>query len=119
MTAKLYEATQLDELLSLGGAELKNHFIADLQRCQTQLTESMTDAKRDQRQSLEQSRRILHELRGISLTIGAAPLVKLCAEAEAFCDMGSLQDTMVRQPEILNLCSALIDEISAHPTGLS
>jgi HPt (histidine-containing phosphotransfer) domain-containing protein len=119
MIAQLYEETRLDELLSLGGAELRDHFLADIQRCQAQLTQSMTLAASDQRQGLEQSRRVLHELRGISLTIGAAPLVKLCAEAEAYCDMGSLQDVIDRHADILTMCAALSDRISAHSAGLS
>lgn len=119
MIVQLYEKTQLDELLALGGAALRDHFLADLQRCQRQLTQSIALATRDQRQGLEQSRRALHELRGISLTIGAEPLVRLCAEAEAFCNMGRLKDVTARQADILSMCSALSEQIATHSAGPS
>lgn len=119
MITQLYDKTQLNSLLSLGGTELRDQFLADLERCQIRLTEALKLAQSDEQRSLKLSRHALHELRGIALTVGAASLVRHCAEAEAFCDMGKIKDVADRQTEILMICSELQTQIMTQTTGVS
>lgn len=119
MTAQIYDQAQLDALLSLGGTELRDQFLTDLERCQTRLSQSLSLAGTEERRGLDHARHALHELRGIALTVGAATLTRHCAEAEAFCDMGRLAEVVAKQADILAICTDLGAQIMAHSTELS
>ena len=119
MSVQLYDKTQLDALLSLGGAELRDQFLADLQRCQQQLRHSIARTADDEKGGLAQARHGLHEMRGIALTVGATPLIRLCAESEAFCDIGRVSEVTARHSEILMICSDMVTQITADSAGVS
>ena len=114
MTGQICDKAQLDALLSLGGRALCDQFVADLERCQARFTEALGLAAGDKRQALESARRALHELRGIALTVGATPLTRDCAKAEAFCDLGHLKEVLEAQTEILATCEMLTALIQAY-----
>lgn len=83
MLLRQFDAQLVDELLVLGGHDLRNQLLADLSRCATVLRDAAHVTGSDAPpQTPEDLKRDLHELRGIALTIGAAGLSDYCLETE-------------------------------------
>lgn len=119
MSVDLYNKTELNALLSLGGAELRDQLSADLAHCHTDLADSITLCATDTYLGRQNARYAAHELRGIALTVGASSLATLCAQAEALSEDGDITELAAKITDILNVSAMFQDRILADSIGIT
>lgn len=100
------------EILAFGGTELRDELRADLERCAARLRDSIAGQCESPRLRAEMQRKILHELRGIAATIGAAPLAAFSKEVEN--QLQAADDSMIEQAcaKIADTCLTLSRQIA-------
>ena len=100
------------EILAFGGTELREELCSDLERCATRLRDSIGAQHEAPRLRAEMQRQILHELRGIAATIGAAPLAAFSKEVEN--QLQVADETMIEQAcaKIAETCLSLSRQIA-------
>ncbi|MCC5955551.1 MAG: Hpt domain-containing protein [Natronohydrobacter sp.] len=72
----------LASLVEMGGEELRLQLLADLRACEDGLKTLCCLSPETATGTTPQTAHLLHTLRGIAMTIGAATLVQSCIEAE-------------------------------------
>ena len=77
------DETTLNALLAMGGEQLRVQLLHDLSRIESRIWPPSSAPSSGAAMSPEMLRRLLHEMRGIALTVGATTLAQACAEAEA------------------------------------
>lgn len=113
MPLRQFDTQLVDDLLALGGGELRDQLLADLSRCAAQIRENGGSPRQDMPPP-EQIRRDLHELRGIALTIGATGLSEYCLETEDRLFHPPDATSRLRYATIAAACDALAEGILAR-----
>lgn len=111
MYMKHIDDVLLRDMLALAGEAFREQLLADLMRCTRQLQENCTAPPENSYIAAKAQQQVLHELRGLGVTIGAAQLVKLCNEGEALpvrAGAGVCQSFCDRVVEACTEVSALI-----------
>lgn len=72
----------LGSLVEMGGEELRLQLLADLSECETGLKALCRSEQGSMTSTASDAARVLHTLRGLAMTIGAAKLAQACVQAE-------------------------------------
>lgn len=76
------DTTMLDSLMEMGGEELRLQLLADLQDCEAGLKALCLSDPGSVTGTAQSAAHVLHTLRGLAMTIGAATLARACMQAE-------------------------------------
>lgn len=113
MLSNILDDSRLGALLEMGGESLRAQLLEDLQRYEAQIAALSTGAPVGQPPFPLDLRHMLHEMRGIAVTIGAAVLTQSCAAAEAEASKGQSERLLPFLAQVLNDSSAVRSRIQS------
>ena len=82
MLSTQFDMTLLGALLEMGGEELRTQLIADLRHAEKELETWCMVSGAGQSDSPQRLAQVLHNLRGLAMTVGADQLTAACRHAE-------------------------------------
>lgn len=99
------DTTLLDSLVEMGGEELRLQLLADLQNCEAGLKALCLSDPGSVTDTAQGVAHVLHTLRGLAMTIGAANLARACMQAE---ELGGATGREMLVQNLLNVVQASV-----------
>ncbi len=121
MSDSLLDHAALDDLHDAAGAEFASVLFAQIRADFARLHDSalakMRDLSPSKQPDFDAVRRVVHEMKGLSLTVGAKSLAHTCAEAEILAQNQDLSSLSQVLPEIIGLCDRVRIELEQCIAG--
>jgi HPt (histidine-containing phosphotransfer) domain-containing protein len=122
MTDTLLDRSALADLQETAGPEFANVLFtqirADFARLHDEVLRQTRGYAPSAEPDFEATRRVVHEMKGLSLTVGAATLAQTCADAEILAqgrDLGALKGVL---PDIIAQCGRVRIELEQCIAGV-
>ena len=115
MVLMTLDETTLSALLAMGGEDLRLQLLHDLSRIEGRISPLCCAPPSGATMSSDQLRHLLHEMRGIAVTVGASKLAQACAAAEADTVALPVEAMSSQLSEVVDDCKILRAQIAQHP----
>lgn len=121
MSDTFLDRAALAELHDAAGEEfasvLFTQIRADFARLHDAALGQMRDFSPTKTPDFDTTRRVVHEMKGLSLTVGAKTLAQTCAEAEILAQNNDLSSLSQVLPDIIGLCGRVRIELEQCIAG--